>query len=166
MSLPTRTERLTIRPFVADDVLALHAIYGDSEAMRWVDGDYATVADTARALRTHIDMQARDGFAFWAVVRDEELVGEVGFGRLGDEVEMGWTFRRDARGRGYATEAGAAALELAPSDRVIAVIRRENAPSIRVAEKLGFVLEGPREVRGVEQRVFSVAPRRSRAGAR
>jgi RimJ/RimL family protein N-acetyltransferase len=165
--LPLHTERLTIRPFVEDDLDALHAIYGDRDAMRWVDGDYATVDDTERAMRVHIEMHALDGFAFWAVLHGEELVGEVGFGRLGDEIEMGWTFRRDAWGRGYATEAGAAALEGArPADRVIAVIRRENAASIRVAEKLGFALDGPRVVRGHEQLVFSSEPRRSRAGAR
>ena len=168
LGLPVDTERLTIRPFVAADLEALHAIYGDADAMRWVDGDYSTVDKTRAALATHIRMHALDGFAFWAVEAREggALVGEVGFGRLGDEVEMGWTFRRDAWGRGYATEAGRAALAEAPRERVIAVIRRENAASIRVAEKLGFVLEGPREVRGREQLVFSSARRRSRAGAR
>ena len=122
--------------------------------MRWVDGDHATVEATRAALETHIAMGARDGFAFWAVERDGDLVGEVGFGRLGDEVEMGWTFRRDAWGRGYATEAGRAALTARPRPDVIAVIRAENAASIRVAEKLGFALLGPRVVRGREQLVY------------
>ena len=152
------TARLTIRPFVPEDLAALHAIYGDADAMRWVDGDYSTIDRTREALAMHIGMHAIEGFAFWAVTRGGELVGEVGFGRLGDEVEMGWTFRRDAWGRGYATEAGRAALALAPAERIVAVIRRENAGSIRVAEKLGFVLEGPREVRGREQLVYSWTP--------
>jgi RimJ/RimL family protein N-acetyltransferase len=91
------------------------------------------------------------------VLHGDELVGEVGFGRHGDEVEMGWTFARRAWGRGYATEAGRAALSAAPGGPVIAVIRRENAGSIRVAQKLGFVLAGPRSVRGREQLVYRLA---------
>ena len=156
MSLPLETARLTVRPFVQGDAEALHAIYGDREAMRWVDGDYSQPTRTKAALDLHIAMHARDGFAFWAVLRGDELIGEVGFGRLEDDIEMGWTFRRDTWGRGYATEAGRAALTVAPSRRLIAVIRRENAASIRVAEKLGFVLEGPRVVRGREQLVYGL----------
>ncbi len=157
MPLPLATERLTIRPFALGDLAALHAIYGDAETMRWVDGEYGSLAATEAALRTHVAMQERDGFAFWAVLRGDELIGEVGFGRHGDEIEMGWTFARQAWGRGYATEAGRAALTLAPADRIIAVIRPENAASIRVAEKLGFALEGPRTVRGREQLVYARA---------
>lgn len=148
------TARLTIRPYVASDLDALHAIYGDPAVMRWVDGDYATRAATRAALEEHIARHAADGFAFWAVLRGDELIGEVGFGRCDDEIEMGWTFARHAWGRGYATEAGRAALTAAPADRIIAVIRRENTPSIRVAERLGFTLDGPRIVRGHEQLVF------------
>jgi len=150
------TARLTIRPYVASDLDALHAIYGDAEVMRYVDGDYSTLAATRAALETHIAMQACDGFAFWAVLRGDELIGEVGFGRCDDEIEMGWTFARHAWGHGYATEAGRAAVTLAPTDRIIAVIRRENTPSIRLAERLGFALDGPRTVRGREQLVYAM----------
>ena len=155
MPLPLHTARLTIRPFVLGDLAALHAIYGDAEVTRWVDGDYSEVAATRAALEEHVARHELDGFAFWAVLRGDELVGEVGFGRWDDEVEMGWTFARHAWGRGYATEAGRAALTAAPAGRVVAVIRRENVASIRVAEKLGFALEGPRPVRGREQLLYA-----------
>ena len=117
--------------------------------MRWVDADVATREATAAALERHIATGA-----WLAVVEDGDVVGEVGFEALGDEVEMGWTFRRDTWGRGLATEACRAALAIAPAPRVIAVIRPANAASIRVAEKLGFVAEGPREVRGRLQLVY------------
>lgn len=152
--MPLETDRLVIRPFEAADLHALHRIYGDPEAMRWVDGDYSDIAATQGALETHIAMHALHGFAFWAVLHEGDLIGEVGFGWWDDEIEMGWTFRRDAWGRGFATEAGRAALTVKPSERLIAVIREENEPSIRVAEKLGFRLDGPREVRGREQLVY------------
>lgn len=151
------TARLTIRPFVLDDLDALHAIYGDREVMRWVDGDYSSVDATRAALETHIAMHALDGFAFWAVETRAtgDLVGEVGFGRLGHEIEMGWTFARSAWGKGYATEAGLAALRHAPREHVIAVIREENVASQRVATKLGFERSEKRAVRGTRQLIYT-----------
>jgi ribosomal-protein-alanine N-acetyltransferase len=146
--------RVHVRPFVASDLEALHRIYGDPEVMRWVDGSFPTLDATRAALETHIRMYALDGFAFMAVCLGEDLIGEVGFGRLGDEIEMGWTFRRDAWGHGYATEAGRLALRSAPSSSVIAVIRRENAASQNVAHKLGFELKELRQIRGHEQQVW------------
>lgn len=149
------TARLSIRPFAATDLEALHRIYGDPEVMRWVDGDYSTPDATRAALETHIAMHERDGFAFWAVLRGDELIGEVGFGWWQDEIEMGWTFARAAWGHGYATEAGRAALTRAPAERIIAVIREENEPSQRVATKLGFEREGTRLVRGHRQFLYT-----------
>jgi RimJ/RimL family protein N-acetyltransferase len=145
---------LLVRPFVADDLQALHRIYEDAEAMRYVDGSYPDLDATRAALEMHITMQREHGFAFWAVLREDELIGEVGFGRMGDEIEMGWFIRRDNWGHGYATEAASAALEHAPGP-VIAVIRPDNAASIRVAEKLGFVLRGAEEVRGNRQLIYT-----------
>lgn len=148
------TPRLAIRPFVLGDLEALHAVYGDPEVMRYVDGDYASLQATRTALATHIEMHEKDGFAYWAVLRGDELVGEVGFGRLGDEIEMGWTFARAHWGQGYATEAGEAALRRAPAANLLAVIHPENESSKRVAEKLGFELAERSEGRGHEQLIY------------
>lgn len=148
------TPRLTIRPFVLADLEALHAIYGDPEVMRYVDGDYTSLQATRTALVNHIEMHEKDGFAFWAVERAGELVGEVGFGRLGEQVEMGWTFGRAHWGNGYATEAGEAALKRAPAAKLLAAIHPENKSSARVAEKLGFELTERSEVRGHEQLIY------------
>ena len=152
------TDRLVIRPYVATDLEALHRIYGDPEVMRWVDGDYSTIDATRAALETHITMHARHGFAFWAVDDREtgELLGEVGFGWCGDEIEMGWTFAKHAWGRGLATEAGQAALTAAPRENLIAVIRDENARSQRVAVNLGFERSENRTVRGISQRIYTL----------
>jgi RimJ/RimL family protein N-acetyltransferase len=162
MFLPIETERLTIRPFVAADLDALHEVYGDAEVMRWAGG--ASDRDgTERALRTHIERHAEDGFAFWAVVERATgaLIGDAGLGRLGDEVEIGWTLRRDRWGLGYATEAArpilTAALGPIALDHVIATIHPENAASARVADKIGLRPDGRMERDGVEQLRY-VAP--------
>ena len=61
------------------------------------------------------------------------------------EVEVGWHVHRDHPRKGYATEAGAACcrwvFEVLCRDRVISLIRPENVPSRRVAEKLGMEVE-------------------------
>src|SRR5688572_22574158 len=96
---------IELRTFRASDLDGLHAIYGDPEVMRHVDGGVLDRVATRAALEDHI---ATDR---WLAVLDrDDLLGEVGFTPLGDETEMGWTFRRDAWGGGLATEAGRLAL--------------------------------------------------------
>jgi RimJ/RimL family protein N-acetyltransferase len=59
-----------------------------------------------------------------------------------DEVEIGWIFRPDHWGHGYATETASAWLDWGfrnlPDPYFTAMIRPANLRSIRVAERLGF----------------------------
>ena len=59
-----------------------------------------------------------------------------------DELEIGWWLAREVWGRGYATEAGGAAmrhvLETLGRPRVVAIIDPPNEPSKRVAARLGM----------------------------
>ena len=65
---------------------------------------------------------------------------------VGPEVEIAWIFGRQYWGKGYATEAARACLDYGLGElgieRIVAIIFPENAPSIRVAEKLGMTCEG------------------------
>ena len=74
--------------------------------------------------------------------------------RTGPEVELGWVIARPAWGRGYATEASRAWLDVGFDtlglDEIVAVIRRENASSHRVAERLGMERRGTRAAYGHE----------------
>jgi RimJ/RimL family protein N-acetyltransferase len=57
-------------------------------------------------------------------------------------LEVGWKLARHAWGHGYATEAAGAAINWAwtvlDAPCLISVIHPENAPSVRVAERLGL----------------------------
>ena len=57
-------------------------------------------------------------------------------------VEVGWRLSGAARGRGFATEAGAAAVEFGFTsgglERIVSIYEPENTASGRVMEKLGF----------------------------
>ena len=86
------------------------------------------------------------GYGDWVVEQasDGEVLGRVGLwnpeGWPG--LEIGWKLARHPWGHGYATEAGAAAMNWAwatlDARRLISIIHRDNAASMRVAERLGL----------------------------
>ena len=104
-----------------------------------------------------------DGAGWWVVelLATREPVGMVGaFHREGaagqvdkGELELGWTVFRRHWGRGFATEAAAAALDFGlhvlGAERAIAHIDADNAASIRVSEHLGMRYEAEVDFYGV-----------------
>jgi ribosomal-protein-alanine N-acetyltransferase len=90
------------------------------------------------------------GFGLWAVeVRETgEFVGFAGLNRVGFEarfapaVEVGWRLARKAWGKGYATEAGRAALafgfEQAGLTEIVSFTTAANPRSRAVMERLGM----------------------------
>jgi len=92
------------------------------------------------------------GYGFWTVrERDTgRFVGEVGLADFhrdvdwgpADPPECGWVLAPHAQGRGYATEAVAAALDwrdqYLPGSRTVCMISETNLASLRVADKCGF----------------------------
>lgn len=144
------TARLRLREFRLDDADALEAVLGDPVAMQY----YPAVLDRQGVvawIERNYERYQRDGHGLWAMLlRDTgELIGDCGCtlqeveGK--SEVEVGYHVRRDLWGNGYATEAARACMEYAfarlGAKRVISIIRPENMPSRRVAEKNGLVCE-------------------------
>ena len=165
IQLPLETERLRIRPFEPErDAGALHELWGDAEAMRFLPGGAkAGVDDTRRRLET-VPGRAPDGWGFWAL--DERggsrLVGGVGLFPLnweGPEIELAYHVIPSAWGLGYATEAAegllAAAWE-AGLDHVVAVAMPGNVASRRVMEKLGMSFEGSTRYRDFDVVRYSI----------
>lgn len=87
------------------------------------------------------------GHGGWTVERksDGAIVGFVlvGLEWEDDEPEIGWMLVEEHRGQGYATEAAQAArdfgVDLLGAGACVSYIDRDNAASIRVAERLGAV---------------------------
>jgi RimJ/RimL family protein N-acetyltransferase len=146
------TARLTLRPFRADDSAAQAAMMGDAAVMRHIGGHGLPREDAWRKLLCGAGLWSLFGWGYWAVERraDARMIGQIGFAdfkrdivpSIEDLPEMGWLFAAEAGGQGFATEAGRAALDWidaahAPGE-ITAIIDAANAPSIRVAEKLGF----------------------------
>jgi RimJ/RimL family protein N-acetyltransferase len=143
------TERLRLRPFARDlsDLEALHEVVGDATSMRWYPAPFDL--DTTRAwIERQCERYEVDGTGL-LVIEDREtgqLLGDCGasYQDVDGEplLELGWHVLRARQGQGIATEAGTACrgwafAELAPPF-LISLIRPENIPSRRVAEKLGF----------------------------
>jgi RimJ/RimL family protein N-acetyltransferase len=157
------TERLVLRRFTADDHTAYAAMYADPEVMRFIGAGGPLPADAAwRAIASVLGHWELRGYGLWAVtLRDGgELVGHAGFldpmGWPG--FELGYLFARAHWGRGLALEATQAALKVAREvlkrERVISLIRPLNAPSIRLAERLGARAESDIDFLGGPARVF------------
>jgi len=158
MSVPTlHTARLTLRAWAPEDRAPFAAMNSDPEVVRWIADGRPLARPDSDALADRIEEHWRArGFGLWAV---EERSGAsfVGFAGLAvpwflpavlPAVEVGWRLARPAWGRGYATEAGAAALRHAFADlvltEVIATILPDNLRSVRVAERLGLRFTGLR----------------------
>lgn len=144
------TERLLLRLPQASDFAAYAAMHEDAETMRFIGG----VAPRAAAWRKFLQMPgawAIQGFAMFAVV--EKSTGDW-LGNLGPwqpegwpGTEIGWAFTRGAQGKGYATEAGRAAVDWAFEQlgwtEVIHSIHPDNRASQELARRLGAHNSGP-----------------------
>ena len=159
------TERLLLREFVPEDVDALAAVLSDPETMRYYPAllDRAGVAAwIERNRRRYADA----GHGLWAMVLKSsgEVIGDCGMTRQTvdgvDEIEIGYHVRRDLWGQGYAPEAARACRDYGFSrlgaERLIALIRPENIPSRRVAEKIGLSLWKEAVWRGLLHCVYAV----------
>jgi RimJ/RimL family protein N-acetyltransferase len=153
------TERLLLRPPLADDAVAVTEEISDPEVMRYIGtGETGTFEDAVEMVERMRSAWSEDGFGRFIPVRKEDglAIGRVGLlawdpvdwrpgtrGGIGDgaEIELGWSLRRAAWGRGYATEAAAAVRDWALSEvaprRLISLIHPGNERSMTVATKIG-----------------------------
>ena len=153
-SAPTlETERLLLRQYDREDLDAYAAMMADLEIVRHLGGQPMSREDSWRKLMMVLGQWAILGYGYWAVElkASGRTVGQLGFcdfnrsmtPDISGQPEMGWIFDRSVQGQGIAFEAGKRALdwvqaELGPVD-VPAIIALENIPSIKLAERLGFV---------------------------
>jgi ribosomal-protein-alanine N-acetyltransferase len=148
--LVLETSRLRLRRFRHDDLEAIFAIIGDDVAMQYYPNTFNR-GDAAQWIQRNLRRYHEHGHGLFAVTLKDnaEMIGDCGIIRQDVEgevqMEVGYHFRRDQWGHGYATEAARACMGLAfhafGAGKVISLIRPENVPSRRVAERNGMTLE-------------------------
>jgi RimJ/RimL family protein N-acetyltransferase len=140
-----RTERLLLRPGWSEDGPALYRAICDEGIVRNLA--HAPWPYSYEDAETFLGRERGPAepamLIFLRTAAAPELIGGIGFGRTADGgVELGYWLARAHWGRGYATEAGRAALAAARDSlrlrRVEAGHFLDNPASGRVLEKLGF----------------------------
>jgi RimJ/RimL family protein N-acetyltransferase len=159
------TERLSLREITTDDLDDLLEIWGDPEIMRL----FPNTLDR-QAMREWIERNQRRyeqfGYGLWAVILRsvQKFVGDCGLTVQEvdgiEELELGYHFNKKYWGRGLATEAARACLDHAferlGRRRIVSMIRPENAPSRRVAERNGLQIEKEVFWRGYQHYVYVI----------
>lgn len=148
------TERLRFRQFRLDDFPTYEQWCARMEIMRYLGGKTFDRIHAFRHLSYLIGHWHFLGYGYYAVEEKATgaLVGRVGFTNQPGwpAFELGWTIIPERQGRGYATEAARMLLDYAftalDQPRVVSLIHPDNAPSRRVAEKLGQRVEGETEI--------------------
>lgn len=136
------TARLKLRTARPDDLAAMHAVLSDPRATRWWSTPPHESLDQTAAWLDSMIANGPEQPDF-VVERDGRVIGKAGFWRLPD---VGYILHPDHWGQGLASEAVAAAIDhvfaTRDVDDLTADVDPENAASIRLLEKLGFVKTG------------------------
>jgi RimJ/RimL family protein N-acetyltransferase len=162
------TPRLILRRHAAADFPAYLEMSADPAMARYSGRDPAGSEEAWMRLLRQAGHWSLFGYGFLAVEEKASgrFAGEAGLGdfkrRQGpafdDFPEAGWAIAPWAQGRGYATEAAAAALEWIETRfgvrRTVCLIHVDNRASIRVAEKLGYTPFGQCTYRGYSAITF------------
>ena len=145
------TDRLELRLPTEHDRARFCEFFGDESFMEFAGGVLEAVEANER-FDAMLDRASEFGFAEQCVIERSsgELVGYSGVDWFEFEgarrLEYGYRLVPSARGKGYATEAAGAVLDLADRtaeattgcSEVYAIIDPRNEPSQNVARKLGF----------------------------
>lgn len=146
-----RTARCVIRETIPEDAAAFARIYQEPAITEYTE-PFCAEAETERETIQEYIRKCYEfyGYGVWTVLLREtgEVIGRVGFEQP-EAPALGYMIARPRQGRGLATEVCQAVLQVAREElgftQVQARIHRENAASLRVIEKLGFVGAGSEE---------------------
>lgn len=152
LQIPTlETERLRLRGFRNEDFASILELWSDPRTVSLMGMKPMSEEDAWAKFLRSVGSWHVNGFGFWIVEEKASgrFAGELGFlnaKRSFDPPlpvpEIGWSLMPWAKGKGYASEALAAALAWGETHfgrvRVTAIIAPENEPSLKLAHKFGF----------------------------
>jgi RimJ/RimL family protein N-acetyltransferase len=144
------TPRLVLVMWDRADVELLRELHSTIDTTRYLSGAAPwTLEKAEERLESFFSEQSRDGVTKYKVLRrdDARFIGRAGFSRFPEErghkeFELGYSFRKEAWGNGYATEIGVALagwfFKRGFASRFIAFTHPDNVASQRVLRKIGM----------------------------
>lgn len=146
------TPRLLMRGYRADDYPAWVVMSQQPEFYRYLSAEPLPTEEVWKLLLRSIGHWALMGYGFWAVEEKAtgQFVGAVGYLDLKRNIEpategapeIGWVLAPAVHGKGYSSEAVAAAIAWGDARfghaRTVCIIHPENEASLRVAAKFGY----------------------------
>jgi RimJ/RimL family protein N-acetyltransferase len=161
-----RTQRLIVRPVGETDRARFVALFADVEFMAFSASGPLDPEAAELRFGHMVDLGAEVPFAKQAVIESStgSTVGYAGVDvfefRGRERLEFGYRLVPEARGRGYATEAADALLDLARTTfrgELLAFIDGQNHASRRVLDKLGFGFIEQVRIRGDPVELYGLA---------
>ena len=137
------TNRLLIRELISEDWRDMQRIAADFQKSEYAVYDMPLPArdEEIKALTE----QFAGSHLFFAVILGEVMIGYICFHEDNGIYDLGYCFHSDHQGKGYACEACRAVMEYIEKTRNVKAFSSgtalENIPSIKLLEKLGFVLQ-------------------------
>lgn len=149
------TDRLRLVPCQPEHATALNDINKLPEVMKYITGKGETLDGTLAFIERVTQRWAEHGCSWWTLFDkvSDKCVGGVTLQYLpGDSqgrLEIGWRLAPSQQGKGYATEAGQAAIDFGhrnfEGEQIVAVAHPDNTASHNVMERLGMSYLGIEE---------------------
>lgn len=139
------TERCIVREIETGDVDRLYEIYAEPSITAYIESLYADRQEEISYTKDYIaNVYGFYGYGMW-IVEDRasgNVIGRAGIEPKEDCAELGYVIAKEYQSQGYATEVCRAILAYARDKlgltEVCARVRKDNAASVRICEKLGF----------------------------
>lgn len=146
------TARITLRALQLEDAERLYPLYESEDFVRYLAEPPASPAAMVATVRSRLAEEKPPGMGNWTWL-DRATGAYIGRGGIWPSIvladapiEMGWFLAADRWGAGLATEAVRAQLDYTFGDldvpAVWATIHVDNAASLRLADRFGFVRRG------------------------
>lgn len=165
MNIIIETERLLLREFTEHDANLIYELNSDPDVVRYTHDLIKDLSHATEVLqKTILPQYALYRHGRWGVhiKRSLEFIGWCGLKYRSelDEIDLGYRFKKEAWGKGYATEAAYASInygfEKLGLKGITARAEIENEASWKVLEKCGMTYIGIQEVDNYPVKTYEI----------